>query len=439
MGARRRFLLFLTAALGLSVVAAGPAAAQRVDADRCRSCHAGLDDPRLADPALKLERDVHAERGFGCIDCHATGAGPGRLAPEAAAGFLGRPARERIPDLCGRCHSDAAFMHEFDPSLRVDQVAEYRTSVHGRLLVDGDPDVAVCTDCHPPHGIRPPADPESSVYPANVAELCGGCHADTERMAGHDVPTDQLAQYRRSVHGRLMYDDGDASAPTCNDCHGNHGAAPPGVSAVGYVCGQCHATMADYLEESGHRDLLARAGLAGCATCHGSHEITPVGEEDLAERSSRVCGRCHPSSQGAAGQFLAMQALIDSLKVAAAHSDSLLSTAENLGMEVSQAHFELEEVTNAITKARSAVHTLRVDPVRDEVRAGFAVTDRALERGRAALDEHRVRRVGLAGSSLIIAVLVGALLLKIREIEARSPAGTGARRGAQPPRRSFHG
>src|SRR6266540_7241295 len=33
--------------------------------------------------------------------------------------------------ICGRCHSDAQFMKRYNPALRVDQVAEYATSVHG--------------------------------------------------------------------------------------------------------------------------------------------------------------------------------------------------------------------------------------------------------------------------------------------------------------------
>ncbi len=39
----------------------------------------------------------------------------------------------RITELCGSCHSSAEFMKLYNPALPIDQVAKYRTSVHGRL------------------------------------------------------------------------------------------------------------------------------------------------------------------------------------------------------------------------------------------------------------------------------------------------------------------
>ena len=53
-----------------------------------------------------------------------------------------------------------SFMKRYNPSLRVDQVAEYATSVHGRRLRElSDPKVATCASCHPaaldPTTVRP--------------------------------------------------------------------------------------------------------------------------------------------------------------------------------------------------------------------------------------------------------------------------------------------
>ena len=171
--------------------------------------------------------------------------------------YRGSPTRAEVPSFCGRCHSDGEFMRQFNPSLRVDQVAEYWTSRHGqRLAATGDTAVATCSDCHAPHGIRPASDPSSSVYPPTVASTCGRCHDDAARMGAFDIPVDQHEKFERSVHREAMVDGGDISAPTCNDCHGNHGAAPPGLSWVGNVCGQCHAVMADHFDESQHAQTL---------------------------------------------------------------------------------------------------------------------------------------------------------------------------------------
>ena len=191
---------------------------------------------------------------------------------DEAKGYIGRPSPEQVPDVCGRCHSNAEFMRQYNPALRVDQVAEYVTSVHGqRLLGASDPAVATCASCHGAHGIRPASDPRSTVHPLKVAETCEGCHSDPEHMEPYGLPTDQGAEYRRSIHWETRTEGGDTSAPTCNDCHGNHGAAPPGVSWVGNVCGQCHVVMADYFADSQHSETFTAMGVPGCALWHRKH------------------------------------------------------------------------------------------------------------------------------------------------------------------------
>jgi predicted CXXCH cytochrome family protein len=369
----------------------------------CRDCHLGLSDERLSAPAVSYEGDVHAAAGFGCLACHGSG-GSDRLDP--AAGFLSAPRRRDVPVMCGRCHSDAAFMRQFDPGLRVDQVAEYWTSVHGQRLRElDDPGVATCVDCHPAHDIRPPDDPTSNVYAANIVATCGRCHADRDR-----------------VHGRLLLEEGDLSAPVCNDCHGNHGAAPPGLASVRNVCGQCHSVMADYFDQSAHGEVFNENDLPGCATCHDHHAIAPVSVETLHERSQDVCATCHAAPDTLGLAFDRMAAVIDTLEAAREASIAVLEEAENVGMEVSQAFFDLEEVSTAQTRARSAIHTFHVEPVRREVEAGLAVAERAEERGLEALAEHDYRRIGLGLSSAVILLLIIGLLMKIRQLEGEERA-----------------
>ena len=236
-------MLLLIATL-LVLLGSVPASAQTPASktDQCASCHMELEG-RLGDPVKAMDKDdIHRQRGLSCANCH--GGDPTqegrRAAMDPAKGFIAIPKREDIPRLCGKCHSDAAFMRRFNPAQRVDQEAEYSTSVHGKRLRQGDAKVAVCTSCHGFHGVKAVKNPASPVYPLHVAETCGTCHANADYMKEYKIPTDQLAKWKNSVHGEAMLQKQDISAPTCNDCHGNHGAAPPSLSSVSNVCGTCH-------------------------------------------------------------------------------------------------------------------------------------------------------------------------------------------------------
>jgi hypothetical protein len=114
--------------------------------------------------------------------------------------------------------------------------------------------------------------------------------------------------------------------------------------------------------------------------------------------------------------------MVDSLQEERAEAETVLARAENLGMEVSTAQFELEEVTNALMKARAAVHAMELEPVRTEIAAGLDVVTRSADRGEEALWEHQYRRIGLAVSAGLILLLISGIVLKIRSIERRQPA-----------------
>ncbi|NIN09977.1 MAG: hypothetical protein GTN62_01040 [Gemmatimonadales bacterium] len=396
-------------------------ASQDTQQDNCVACHGALRDERLSAPVGKFPADVHAARGLTCASCHGGDAtASGFAGMDEAKGFLAKPAPGAVPQFCGRCHSDAEFMRRYNPAIRVDQVTEYAASVHGRRLLElADTNVATCVSCHPAHSIRPPTDPLSSVHPLNVAETCSGCHADAERMDAYRIPTDQRQRYERSVHWEALSVGGDLSAPTCNDCHGNHGAAPPGVSWVGNVCGQCHSVMADFFQQSRHATTFALLGVPGCAACHQNHDIAPAGDELLGLDDGAVCTGCHtPGDRGgeAAG---AMRSLIDSLRARFDQADSLLLRAEHAGMEVSQARFELGGARNALISARAAVHLFDVVGVRNAVEEGLAITAEANLHGEEALDELQFRRIGLVVSVTIIVALIVGLVLKIREVERK--------------------
>ncbi len=388
-------------------------------AEGCSACHLATGDDRLATPAKNYSQDVHAAKGFGCVACHggdATEAGMNAM--DRAKGYIGKPERQQIAPLCGRCHSDGRFMRQYNPSLRVDQVAEYQTSVHGqRLKQFADKKVAVCVSCHPAHSIKPPSDPRSSVHPLRVAETCGRCHADPKYMQPYGIPTDQFRKYRESVHWEMISVKGDLSAPTCNDCHGNHGAAPPGVSWVGNVCGQCHTVMAENFAKSPHAKIFSQMGTPGCATCHSNHEIRETSDNLLGLGNQSICAGCHTAEDKGGKTAVAMRSLIDSLRNESEKARALLFQAERAGMEVSQAQFDLNGAKDALIKARAAVHSFSVEGVKKEVEPGLAISTKVHAKGVRALDEIQFRRKGLAVSAVIILCLVVGLVLKIRSLE----------------------
>jgi predicted CXXCH cytochrome family protein len=430
-GARPGAVLAVVALLALAPGVWPASAATEPAADSCVTCHLAMGDERLAAPVKAFAGDIHAAKGFGCVACH--GGDPkatGMEAMDPAKGYVGKIERPQVPQLCGRCHSDARFMKRYNPSLRVDQVAEYATSVHGRRLRElADPKVATCVSCHPAHSIAPPSDPKSSVHPLRVAETCGRCHADPAYMAEYKIPTDQLQKYQASVHWAMMSEKGDLSAPTCNDCHGNHGAAPPGVSWVGNVCGQCHTVMADYFAKSAHAKVFAQMGAPGCATCHDNHDIRRAGDELLGLGEKAVCAGCHTPEDKGGKAATAMRGLLDSLRASHDRARAVLLQAERAGMEVSQAQFDLGGANDALIKARASVHAFEPEAMRKETEPGLAVSAKAHARGERALEEVQFRRKGLAVSVVIILALVGGLVLKIRDSDRRARPSSGPEEG----------
>ncbi len=333
------------------------------------------------------------------------------------AGFRGKIDRKQIPQLCGSCHSDAAYIRQFNPSLRTDQLAQYHTSVHGRKLAAGDTRVAVCTDCHSVHDIRPASDVHSTVNPLNVAATCGRCHANPDYMKPYGIATNQFADYSKSVHHEAMVVRGDLSAPTCTTCHGNHGAAPPGVATVANVCSTCHVFQSQLFDTGPHKAAFASAGLPGCVTCHSNHLIVHPNDQMAGTGEHSICTKCH--SEGDAGFQAAtgIQTHLHDLESRIARSREILDRAAESGMEVSQAQLDLIQADDALTKARVAVHSFRPEKVAQETASGQAVSEKTYRAGLDALRERDRRRLGLGISLLVIAATLIGLRLWIREIE----------------------
>lgn len=393
-----------------------PAASQQPDT--CFECHRTLDD----DASQGFREGIHHARGLTCAACHG-GDPTAEDMPDAmdpAKGFKGVPDRADIPRLCAGCHSDAAFMRAYNPSLRTDQLAQYRTSVHGQRLQRGDTRVAVCTDCHGVHGIRPASSPLSLVHPLTLPETCGRCHSDADHMESYKIPTDQLASYRASVHYQTLT-GGDLAAPTCATCHGNHGAAPPGVASVERVCGTCHVFQEQLFDQSPHKEPWAAMELATCITCHGNHRIEPTSDARIGTGEDSFCVTCHTEGDPGWETAEAIHASLSRLDARLEETKAILDRAERAGMEVGEARLTQSNAQERLIKARVEVHAFTAPRVEAITQEGVKLAEEAYQRGREALAELAFRRKGLALSLIAIAFVVLSLWLLIRHLEQRAP------------------
>jgi predicted CXXCH cytochrome family protein len=414
-------------AIGLLVlggILSAPHASAQVPVNGCVTCHAGLPQSELSSPVTAFRTDVHNERGFSCVDCH--GGDPTthdkERAKDAARGYRGKPQGAQIVATCARCHSDPALMRRFDPVQRVDQAAEYATSVHGIRLAAGDQKVANCASCHHAHGVRRVKDARSPVFPTNVAALCASCHSNAEHMKGYTssagaaLATNQRDEYEKSVHAAALIKQNDLSAPTCNDCHGNHGAAPPGVGTVSNVCGTCHAVFATKFATSAHSQIFDRA----CVECHGNHAVMPTADEMIGTSRDTLCWTCHEAADDpgfvGAGR---MRASIESLKASLGANSELIARARNAGREVSDQELALAEVRTKLTQARTEIHTFDPVAVDQVVNEGMTALSAVELAGNQALADLRYRRRGLFISLAAILLVVMGLFLKIRELTLR--------------------
>jgi hypothetical protein len=99
-------------------------------------------------------------------------------------------------------------------------------------------------------------------------------------------------------------------------------------------------------------------------------------------------------------------------------ANTVLTTAESSGMEVSESRLEQDQARDQLTKARVTIHSFQTELVEQDIQAGLKIAAKTNAEGRAALVERNRRRMGL-GLSLgaILIVLVG-LRLYIRQVEA---------------------
>ncbi len=394
----------------------------------CAKCHSSAETMKSYGSSLptnqweKLQSSAHGmlatngkEHVAQCITCH-NAHGIAHVKDPASPVYP-----LNIVATCGSCHANAVFMRSYNPSLAVDQVEKYRTSVHGMLNAKGDPKPAQCASCHGSHDITPASDVKSSVYPVNLPSTCAKCHSNAAYMKGYNIPTDQFEKFSRGVHGIALLQKHDLGAPACNSCHGNHGATPPGVESVSKVCGTCHALNADLFSASPHKKAFDERKLPECETCHSNHEIVAATDKLLGVAPEAVCSRCHTPTQNVKGYEVAknMRAKIDTLELLERTSGQLIDEAEQKGMEVTEPKFKLRDARQARLQSRTAVHSFDAAKFNEVVDRGIKTGEIVEADAQHAVDEYYFRRWGLGIATLIISIVAITLYFTIRGIERR--------------------
>ncbi|MGE5232527.1 MAG: cytochrome b N-terminal domain-containing protein [Acidobacteriota bacterium] len=418
--------------------------------DNCVLCHTNVNMqsedtlfrlyPGPVDPSHHLDlrqvvSDVHMRRGLSCAGCHGGKPTDEDMSDEIFKRWPDREHRQAdrswIPGFCAdRCHSVPGFMRRFNPSLPIDQLLKYRESQHGVVLLrQHDSKAAQCVSCHGVHGILRPSSPQSRVFPKNIPATCGGCHANAAYMRGYKledgktpIPTNQLEQYKLSVHGRALFEKNDLGAPVCNDCHGNHAAMPPAVASVSQICRNCHVNNGKLFDGSPHKAAFERHGWPECEVCHGKHDIEKPSDAMLGTGPGSVCKDCH-ERYGKPICNQTAQYFHDELGRLQRERDGALTglkAAEDTGLDLADVRFTLQAVDDSLVESRSKIHAFNRSEFDKATKKGFELIAEARQTTQATVSEYRERKVGLGISTLIVTIVAGLLYLKIRDIDRRS-------------------
>lgn len=383
--------------------------------DTCITCHQGLGGT-LAQPIKDWQQSIHRLVGITCAGCH--GGDPRSDDPEVsmskAKGFVGSPRYQDIPAFCARCHADARRMRQFN--VRTDQFAEYKTSKHGVLLAKGDKNVATCTSCHGAHEVRKKDDPLSPVYKFNVPKLCSKCHSDPQRMAPYRIPTNQLDEYKKSHHGKMLLEKNDLAVPTCADCHGFHGAAPPGVGEVANVCGNCHNLIAGFYREGPHQKAVQKVGVPKCITCHGNHSIQRPGMEMLVGKEKGHCGQCHePGSP----PYKLGENFKKDYEETSSRFNNTMKTAKALhakGFDISAFEEWENQVKTKLTESRPATHSVSAEKIGAKFGEARKLVESMENRIKEMSKSLVERRWGVAAMWAVILFIGACIWLKRRQM-----------------------
>jgi hypothetical protein len=381
---------------------------QMPENNSCLLCHADMQED--------MKGSIHAQQGISCDRCH--GGDPAQptkeLAKAPGTGYIGSPNKQQIAEMCGTCHANVEVMNFY--GIRTDQLAQYKTSMHGKKLFEGDTNVAVCSDCHGEHDILPVGDPGSSVYPLNIPKTCNRCHGNEKLMSQYKLPADIFKTYQHSVHGKALLEEKDLSAASCISCHGYHGAVPPGARDVGTTCGKCHMNEKKYFLESVHAGVSAQGKFSECISCHGNHGVQPASKALY----DQACVRCHSADTPEAKRGGEIHQMLNEAEEKLRSTTALVKQASIEGFFVEPEMAALEAAKTNVIAMAPLQHTLspeRISELHKKVVSAAADIARNIHQKQQFL---RWRKLSLIPMWAFIAMMISALWIKYRQLHSHS-------------------
>ncbi|MFQ5454571.1 MAG: cytochrome c3 family protein [Nitrospirota bacterium] len=400
---------------------------KKVEVNSCVLCHKGLKAKRLRMPVVNWKKSIHKEAGIICSDCH--GGDPTLLTRKAMskdAGFIGKPTRFMIPELCAKCHANADKMGKYN--IPTDQYANYKKSVHGRLLSEErDEKAAVCIDCHGRHDIKKVTDRNSPVYRLNLPDTCGKCHSSKEIMDGYDIPTDQVKLFKEGVHGKIIYgklsDKNPLAAPNCTTCHGKHGERSLSPIDIPGVCGHCHSVVLENFKKSVHFSMLQQIGIPTCITCHGNHKNIPPTPDKFIGDKERDCGVCHDSSSIQYQVATLIKKNIDEAKAILEEAKNGIEELKDAGRNITDLNNKYSDAVTHILMIPSASHSLNVETINQHIKEAATISEDILKTVQEFRDELKDRFRDYLIVILMVFVIIFFIFVKLYIIRKKDLSG----------------
>lgn len=157
--------------------AKGSSAEGQADLPACRDCH--TNKPYLLNVQQQMKSKASTEI---CHQCHEEKAWIDRFLSHINYRLSMRRPSSEVVRLCSKCHANQDMMARH----KLDVVAGFQDTYHGKAIQYGDEEVANCLNCHAPyalgfspHRIASRKKANSPVNADNKRETCaqGGCHA----------------------------------------------------------------------------------------------------------------------------------------------------------------------------------------------------------------------------------------------------------------------
>ena len=297
--------------------------------------------------------------------------------------------------------------------LPADQLAEFRTSRHGELLLEqGNTDAPTCTDCHDAHTILPPEDARSQVHPTNIPVTCANCHVDETLMAKYGLATDQYERYRAGAHGIGVFEEQNFAAPT------SHAALPPAVTQVSHVCDQCHVLLRSAFYQGPHGAPSLSGEMPGCIACHSNHGTEPVSLEGIAT----LCRNCHSPESRAAVMGVELQERVLRAAEELQLAEHSIEELEMAGLHDSDTHFRYETARTQYAQIALVQHSLDLDELEDLALRVSSTTRDIRGRAEAHAEHTWEHKLWLAPVWFLTLAAVALAGFKLRELGRGGPS-----------------